>query len=919
MSKLRLSSHRLIRVLIVLLMLSQASCVFDTSGVPVGCWRYDCTVGIYKCKTWHKALDVVVKDATSCYKAYRSATLTYPNEGFRVGLEAYCGKNWLIGSMTLDDLRGSLWIKPHFGYNVNTTPTGGVQFTLKHDAAAIYIAYDSRVLDEPNWLEPPEYTMQYRTVGPGGLTDDPAYVTIKMPDVLNKTNETKLKVYRYHKAPKAGQTFQIPGNQSGFPKWPAGLNPSDTAMYIVIIKPLQDYDCSKLIPENFVEDVVYDSCSIEPCPSLTTVKANAKTKAEDRLKLYAPGTHLLAEPNCVPAEYCGDRKIFLSNFGVNLEPRIFVRHSEIEFDASKYTSKADITIKGKKVSANVNGTLHFEYLLDKKGQMTEMLLNGMILRLGSIKTSAGDFNDTVVALMTPTKADLTDPNAPFGQPGNTYLVPVDTLITSASCDQDGEPLFVVALNRNAVDISIDHTTRTFTIKGGPLRATLTVNDEPTDLDISINLTGHFLNFLIVPGTDESQTFSECNREGKNADDIHLDASTSFEIYGDPIPTNPADYVWYEDYGLVTEKIWGTGKQVTIAKNQIGFGQHVMTLALRDDFGAVAFDTFIVEVGDLKAPNLFVPTDRLVYMAIQPPASAAQTQVKVSIGQAWSADDCAGSNILIGNDAPAGLVFPAGQTPVTWTADDGRGNVAKGLQNVQVFLVLLNDITSLVDAVGLLEASVVKTAGEVTACLYEPNCPIELDPLLAATDQLMGIIRDAPSELADDDGYAAIVSGMESARSSLAEASAALTQSNNGAEDWQTARMAAIDHLLTASGHLEKARTLTPPDSMTPPGCFIATAAYGTDMADDVRLLRAFRDERLLTNAPGRWVVDRYYRYSPPVAEVIARHGRLRWIVRALLMPVVSTIRHPVAAGIIVVGMLACVRRRRRIAAVLSRR
>jgi hypothetical protein len=66
-------------------------------------------------------------------------------------------------------------------------------------------------------------------------------------------------------------------------------------------------------------------------------------------------------------------------------------------------------------------------------------------------------------------------------------------------------------------------------------------------------------------------------------------------------------------------------------------------------------------------------------------------------------------------------------------------------------------------------------------------------------------------------------------------------------------------------------------------CFIATAAYGTETASQLNILRDFRDQVLLKNALGSRFVAAYYKLSPPIAAFIAKNDFLRAVVREVLV------------------------------------
>ena len=52
------------------------------------------------------------------------------------------------------------------------------------------------------------------------------------------------------------------------------------------------------------------------------------------------------------------------------------------------------------------------------------------------------------------------------------------------------------------------------------------------------------------------------------------------------------------------------------------------------------------------------------------------------------------------------------------------------------------------------------------------------------------------------------------------------------------------------------------------GCFIATAVYGSYVADEVLVLRDFRNRELESNGLGRFLIRFYYFVSPSIAELL---------------------------------------------------
>jgi hypothetical protein len=77
------------------------------------------------------------------------------------------------------------------------------------------------------------------------------------------------------------------------------------------------------------------------------------------------------------------------------------------------------------------------------------------------------------------------------------------------------------------------------------------------------------------------------------------------------------------------------------------------------------------------------------------------------------------------------------------------------------------------------------------------------------------------------------------------------------------------------------------------GCLIATAAYGSELAPQVQMLREIRDNQLMNTEAGSAFMssfnEAYYSFSPYIADMERESPVFKEIVKAGLTPMLSTL------------------------------
>lgn len=427
--------------------------------------KYTCITPKEECNKKNKPLSIGFLSSpsspgspTDCYKDFFGGMKDINEDGLGPDDSVYCGEaNWVIYDISLDDIKGAHWLGLPPSDNVKSDDTY-LQFKVLKDTDGLYIAYDSEAVHKPDWLEGPNAAFI-----PSRKTPTELHHIIITKTTANN-DQVILDLYKLAVLPKEDQEIKLPGNLSGNVSWPTKMKAEESAMYMVIIKPQEEDDCSQ--PEEREPSVYTDNHL-----SLEDAEKAAKEKCEEEVLKPGKNKEQCGEPKCDPVPAADSEAVSRILSGLTVEPVSFEVSSEIEFNPALYPSEATVSIAGHNYTRNVTGTLYFEYVLDNFKHLMTMKINSMVLKIDPIDTSIGNFTDIKVVLLAPVPADCKDSNPLYARPCTLYQIankqdPSDPntnkiFVTSISAKKGDDTFLYVGKNANVLDITIDHTKAQF--------------------------------------------------------------------------------------------------------------------------------------------------------------------------------------------------------------------------------------------------------------------------------------------------------------------------------------------------------------------------------------------------------------------------------------------------------------------------
>jgi len=736
---------------------------------------YSCSIKVLKCKKTQKDVQHVF-----IYQPPPSGGCYSEQKDLRVSKKIYCEPqiNWVVDNIVYEKLRGARWIMTRYADRLSQADPF-LHFKIIHDVEGIYVAYDSRATTVPRWLG--DKKIFKPALGPGSK---PIPIVITKTD--NSSKKISLNIYRYKGSTKVNSEVKIPGNFDNSTAFPPGFDTKEAAMYMVIIKPKESTDCST---SDVQTTLSFDRCF----SSMAEAEKATKKECEDYISSHLSTEKLVCGiPFCTTDEDCPSDDVLKDRYKISLKQRPVPSNAEVEFDPKKFTSTAKFKVVGKTYTQNVKGGARLKYDVNGFGQLKNVKVLTLNLKVDPLNTDVGTFSNISITLLAPTIAQCKDASPPYHKPCTLYQIPTSDFVACLNTKLDGKQLLFIGDNKKQpLDLQINNTTKTFWIKGG-FSTTILVDGDSKPVNIDIDLTGRFVNFQPNAVGIESDKEAEC-AENKNQTELVLRSSGSFDII-DPLPTNKPNYKWYEDYGLVTEKLWGEGKELKIPPYQLDYGVHYFTLLVKDKDGAVDTDTFPVVVKDTKPPKLYIPSD--TYRLIFPPYGGP---VHVYIGEASGSDACS-DKVMITNDAPSGHMFQPGHiTPVTWVADDGRGNTTKKGQDIHLFIIedRFNPnifIVNLKNIIFHVIKSIQKVQMTMEECGPEIRCPMEFHPLVVVFEQLMELTMEMEVQEDQQRIKGEIMERLEPTLGALREADQLIARSYEVGDEFMEFRERAMGHL-----------------------------------------------------------------------------------------------------------------------------